>query len=407
MDKPLTSFKRLEGQRWVTIIIDCSEAMKDSDMPPNRLIRMLVLLPNFIHAFFDKNPLSQLQIIETSDGLASIVSPMSGNSDGHIKALRELVLSNRSSTRNDGSGPNLYQGAMSIQNSLICAFKSHRTLPKYGRREILMILGAIASQDPSHPASCLTIAKSTRTSISVIHLAAEMFICKRLANETGGIVVVPLSEPHLIQSLDSYALEGISALTDSDKSSQTVSQARLLTMGFPEMSPILDNFCDISTIELPNEIETSFTCPKCLHRLTADAALPTNCPICRLMLVKSHQLARSYSHLFPQPSLSSFSLDIATQCYGCASYIPPTSETVPLVQAQPILSFHSNPFVGPSSASPAPSSPLNYPIASQCYQCQDCQSIYCGLCKEGTLVHLHQCVGCMEKQTGNITHNPL
>lgn len=47
-------------------------------MPPNRLIRMMVILPTFINQFFDMNPLSQLQIIETSDGLAKIVSTMSG-----------------------------------------------------------------------------------------------------------------------------------------------------------------------------------------------------------------------------------------------------------------------------------------------------------------------------------------
>jgi transcription initiation factor TFIIH subunit 2 len=80
MERAKTSFKRLEGQRWVSIIVDCSEAMKDTDMPPNRLIRLMVLLPSFIHQFFDTNPLSQMQIIETSDGLASIVSPMSGSS---------------------------------------------------------------------------------------------------------------------------------------------------------------------------------------------------------------------------------------------------------------------------------------------------------------------------------------
>jgi hypothetical protein len=78
MARPSASFKRLEGQRWVSVIIDCSESMKDTDMPPNRLVRLVSLLPAFIHQFFDLNPLSQLQIIETSDGLASVVSPMSG-----------------------------------------------------------------------------------------------------------------------------------------------------------------------------------------------------------------------------------------------------------------------------------------------------------------------------------------
>lgn len=58
-------------------------------MPPNRLIRLMVLLPAFINQFFDMNPLSQLQIIETSDGLAKIVSTMSGTS--HLESLERFV----------------------------------------------------------------------------------------------------------------------------------------------------------------------------------------------------------------------------------------------------------------------------------------------------------------------------
>lgn len=80
MKRISTSFSRLEGQRWVSLVIDCSEAMKDTDLPPNRLIRLVSLLPSFIFQFFELNVLSQLQIIAASDGLATVVSPMSGAS---------------------------------------------------------------------------------------------------------------------------------------------------------------------------------------------------------------------------------------------------------------------------------------------------------------------------------------
>lgn len=305
-------------------------------------------------------------------------------------------MSSRSGARKDGSGPNLFQGAMSIQNSLICAFKSHRTLPKYGRREILMILGAIASQDPSHPASCLSIATSTRTSISVIHLAAEMFICKRLANETGGILNVPLSEPYLVQTLATYASLGISALSGSAPPSSGTSNARLLIMGFPTMK---SDSTDVSSFSVSDEAVPYYTCPKCLHCLPEDASLPTNCPICRLMLVKSQQLSRSYSHLFPQPSLKLYTLDAPHTCYGCSSLLPASADVIPLPEAQPIMSFHSNIFQAPSSTAAGDATSTNapnIPLTSQCYECQDCKSLFCGLCKEGISVHLHQCIGCLE-----------
>lgn len=76
---PSISFRLLQGQRWLSLVIDCSESMKDNDLPPNRLLRLLSLLPSFILLFFELHPLSQLQIIGSSDGLASLISPMSGS----------------------------------------------------------------------------------------------------------------------------------------------------------------------------------------------------------------------------------------------------------------------------------------------------------------------------------------
>jgi transcription initiation factor TFIIH subunit 2 len=254
-----------------------------------------------------------------------------------------------------------------------------------------MLLGAIASQDPSHPASCLSIAISTRTSISTIHLAAEMFICKRLSNETGGTLTVPLSENHLVHCLESYASSGPLPLEGAANTQHIQSQARLLIMGFPTMDA-LSKENDSALID----VVPRFTCPRCLHCLATDTSLPTNCPICKLMLVKSQQLARSYSHLFPQPDLKPLTLESEFSCYGCTCAIPAASEIIPLPEAQPIMSFNTSVFQTPSAPS-APSSSSNIPITSQCYQCQECQSIYCGLCKEGTLMHLHQCLGCLEK----------
>lgn len=291
----------------------------------------------------------------------------------------------------------LYQGSMSIQNALLVALKAQRGLPKYGRREILMILGGMASLDPSHPASCIPLAAASRTCISTFHLAAELYICKRIASETGGSLLVPLSENHLVAALDSYALDGPTPLTSSPYSEDPLSsQARLLVMGFPPMEP-LEPFNDLDSLSDLDPPSTHFTCPRCCHLLPSNAALPTNCPICRLMLVKFQQLARSYSHLFPQPSLKLHILETETNCHGCLHSIPPTSETAPPIEK---ASSSFGTFAGLTShaTSSSPNVTSSTPLQEQCYRCEECTSLFCGACKEGIVSHLHQCVGCIEKE---------
>lgn len=254
--------------------------------------------------------------------------------------------------------------------------------------------------DPSHPVSSLSHAKATRASISTIHLAAEMFICKRLANETGGTLVVPLSENHLIANLDSYALQGPVGASSSSETDSLSSQARLLVMGFPQMDvvqKIEDEFDATST----DAISTHYTCPRCLHCLPADAALPTNCTVCRLMLVKFSQLARSYAHLFPQPSLKLIHLDSPSTCHGCSSLIPLTPESAsssaPATnQAKTVFDFSAHTArVGSASSSMLHTTPPQ----ELCYECEHCTHRFCGPCKEGIVLHLHQCIGCLERES--------
>ena len=61
-----------------------------------------------------------------------------------------------------------------------------------------------------------------------------------------------------------------------------------------------------------------FVCPRCKGRV---AELPGECPVCRLTLVSSPHLARSYHHLFPVPPFEETSApddgDVAPACFGC------------------------------------------------------------------------------------------
>lgn len=263
-----------------------------------------------------------------------------------------------------------------------------------------MVLGAMASLDPSHPASCIPLAAASRTSISTFHLAAELYICKRLATETGGALVVPLSENHLIAALDSYALEGPTPLAPSPYSEDPLSsQARILVMGFPEMEP-LEPYDELQHLADADSVPTHFTCPRCSHFLPETAALPTNCPICRLMLVKFQQLARSYALLFPQPVLKAHQLERESPCHGCHHSIPPspTSEVTGALAATQAPSFASlSGIASLANASSSGSKPA-LPVQEQCFSCERCANLFCGACKEGIVLHLHQCVGCMEQE---------
>jgi transcription initiation factor TFIIH subunit 2 len=87
--------------------------------------------------------------------------------------------------------------------------------------------------------------------------------------------------------------------------------ASLVQMGFPQRARVEAStyFCAGTGGE--------FVCPRCKGRV---AELPGECPVCRLTLVSSPHLARSYHHLFPVPPFEEASApegDAAPVCYGC------------------------------------------------------------------------------------------
>lgn len=53
--------------------------MADKDMRPTRIGLTMAYLESFIIEYFDQNPISQLGIITTKNGLAEKISELSGN----------------------------------------------------------------------------------------------------------------------------------------------------------------------------------------------------------------------------------------------------------------------------------------------------------------------------------------
>ena len=60
------------------------------DLSKIRVDAVLEYLEEFIFAFFDQNPISQLGVIVTRNGHAEKISELSGNASRHVESLRKL-----------------------------------------------------------------------------------------------------------------------------------------------------------------------------------------------------------------------------------------------------------------------------------------------------------------------------
>lgn len=111
--------------RHLFLVIDLSAAMTDLDLRPSRLLCTLSLCVTFITEYFDQNPLGQIGVIITRDGVAEKLTELSSYPQEHIDALLAKV--NRQP-----------QGEISLQNSLELAANSLSHIPKHASREILL-----------------------------------------------------------------------------------------------------------------------------------------------------------------------------------------------------------------------------------------------------------------------------
>ena len=66
--------------RHLYLVLDLSQSMLERDMRPSRLELTLQYARAFIGEFFDQNPISQVAIIGTRNGIAERISPLSSAS---------------------------------------------------------------------------------------------------------------------------------------------------------------------------------------------------------------------------------------------------------------------------------------------------------------------------------------
>ncbi|CAG9765055.1 unnamed protein product [Ceutorhynchus assimilis] len=343
---------KLGMMRHIYLIVDCSESMSSQDLKPTRMVCTLKILEAFIEEFFDQNPISQMGIILMKNKRAEKASDLSGNFRKHIKFLKTLT-----KTR--------LVGEPSLQNGLEQALSSLKLLPSHASREILVIMGSLTTCDPTDINTTLEKLIQEGIRCSIIGLAAEVHVCRTLANESKGSYNVILDDSHFKDLLFQQVEPPPAAAT---------LESSLIKMGFPHQmttegsnEPLTMCMCHVDSTDEGSQLTTDgYYCPQCLSKY---CELPVECRACGLTLASAPHLARSYHHLFPAPNFKEF--PFASQAKFCYSCQKPFDEK-----------------------------------DKQVYQCPTCRRYFCIDCD--IFVHdiLHTCPGCSTNlSTFQITQN--
>lgn len=326
--------------RFLTVIIDLSRASSMTDMRPMRAAVMSGIVQRFIRVYFDENPLSQLAITVMRDGIAESVTQLSSSPELHIEKLKANI---------DTSGD------ASLQNGLETALETLSGVPPYGHKEILVLFAALATCDPGSISDTIAAARKARVRVSVVGLAAEVYICREISQKTGGRYGVALDEHHLEELVLSHATP------PPAPPGQLQGGVSLVKMGFPSRASDAPGSAAFVGVDA-KLMAGAYCCPRCKSRM---ATLPAQCHVCGLTLVSSPHLARSYHHLFPIRPFTDLAADDPTknnitQCYGCCFKLEKRQEHL--------------------------------------VQCPECMNIFCIDCDLFIHDTLHNCPGCEAQQ---------
>jgi transcription initiation factor TFIIH subunit 2 len=180
--------------RYVYIVVDASRwtRQKDPVFPQGATLIQAVtrLLTDFIQEYFDQNPVSHLGFVMAKEGEASQLHSLSGNA----RALKEAIQSVADLCGQEGPAKG---GEFSLQNALEVAGRSLGHQPRHGSREVVVVTSALSTCDPGFILTD-TLPKLQQASIRVscIALSAELYICRKLTEETSGVMGVCIDQQH-------------------------------------------------------------------------------------------------------------------------------------------------------------------------------------------------------------------
>ena len=275
--------------RFLYIIVDFSQCMRQTDYKPTRYDYILSELCDFIESFFQQNPLSYISLIAMREGSANFITRMNGQPNFQIKKLREYIQSNHPS------------GSCSLVKAIDLVLKSGE-MPLYASREVLVVWGSLSSVDnpqtPIHPYLTERISSSGGLDATVVSMSPEVFAVKRLSTQ----LLVAISPPDFRNKLTS--------LLQPKNNAQA--KPVYIKMGFPMKSvncPLTKCSCHL---ELHS---TLYSCPQCK---SLACEIPTNCAVCKLTLVEKDMLTRIHRLLYEMPRFEEISTE-GDCCQGCST----------------------------------------------------------------------------------------
>jgi transcription initiation factor TFIIH subunit 2 len=169
------------------------------------------MIENFALDFFDHNPISQLGIIATKNGKAEKVMELGCNASQILSVLKSQA-----------AIP--CKGEPSLQNACEMALRTLKNTPMHVSKEILVILGSITTCDPGDIHDTIKKLQEGMVRCSVIGLAAEVRICKVLAQKTEGKYDVIMNEAHFKEVFAEHVRPPVA---------KTSTESSLIRMGFP------------------------------------------------------------------------------------------------------------------------------------------------------------------------------
>jgi transcription initiation factor TFIIH subunit 2 len=371
--------------RHMVLVLDLSEAMLEKDMRPNRFIVMIRDAQAYIVEFFEQNPISQLTVLAMHEGKCVKVSELSGNPTEHISAIQRL---------RSGGGreelPKEPKGSPSLQNALDLSRAMLYHTPKHGTREVLIILGALLTNDPGDINQSIAACVKDKIHVSIIGILARLKVCQDIVSRTNegdesgyGVAIDQIHFRELLRATTAPPVVR--------SGQEEIHAANLLMMGFPSrMEEEYPSLCACHG-EL---IRGGYICPRCKTKV---CSLPQTCPACSLTLILSTHLARSYHHLFPLRNWVTVSWTRAkemgsTQCKGCLRPFPPVPEDFEMDDQQ------NGGRAAEKDAYGAVVAPKDHSLdaasESSRYECENCHFHFCVDCDIFCHETLFNCPGC-------------
>jgi transcription initiation factor TFIIH subunit 2 len=357
---------------------------KDLQWRPNRFLVEIRETQEYIREFFEQNPISQLSVLAMYDGKCIKVSELSGNPTDHVSAIQRI----RTGGEKDVP-PMEPKGSPSLQNALELSRAMLYHTPTHGIREVLIVLGALLSNDPGDIHQTISTCVKDRIRVNIIGINARMKICQDIVSRTNegddsgyAVATDQFSFRELLMSATAPPI-----IRSGDYEANA---ANLLLMGFPSrMEEQHPSLCACHG----NLARGGYTCPRCKSKV---CSLPQTCPSCGLTLILSTHLARSYHHLFPLRSWLEVSWQRARemgsqQCKGCLRSFPPVPDRVEehhATQGSPGEKNRADPVSKPSDSA------LEGASESSRYECPSCHHHYCVDCDVFCHQTLFNCPGC-------------